>query len=231
MWTAPEPERSFVEAAAAEPGRLRVGWTVKPTTPGVRVDPRNIRAVEWMAQVLTDLGHDVHEIDPHWPDTTLAFIPQFLGGLKVQARGVEHYERLEPRTRQTYRLGTWVTPGVVRRGLRVGERVSAKANRIFDHVDVLLTPTMPGRPPKVGQLDRLGLATTIPRSMSTIAFTALWNVTGNPAAAVPAGIADDGLPLSCQLVGRRADETTLLSLAAQVEEARPWTMPPPERYS
>jgi amidase len=58
-----------------------------------------------------------------------------------------------------------------------------------------------------------------------IAYAALWNVAGNPAAAVPAGVADDGLPLSVQLVGRRHDETTLLSLSAQLETARPWTMP------
>ena len=58
-----------------------------------------------------------------------------------------------------------------------------------------------------------------------IAYTALWNVTGNPAASVPAGIGGDGLPLACQLVGRHGDETTLLSLSAQIEAARPWSMP------
>jgi amidase len=58
-----------------------------------------------------------------------------------------------------------------------------------------------------------------------IAYAALWNVSGNPAAAVPAGVAADGLPLSVQLVGRLDDETTLLSLSAQLEAARPWTMP------
>ncbi len=231
MWRAPEPETSFTEAAAADPGRLRIGWTVKPAARGVRVDPRHVRAVEWLAQVLTDLGHDVHEVDPNLPDPTVAFVPQFFGGLRVQSREVEHFDRLERRTRQTYRMGTWATPGVVERALRLGERVSAKANRVFDHVDVLLTPTLACRPPKVGRLARGGTVTAALRSMPMIAFTALWNVTGNPAAAVPAGIADDGLPLSCQLVGRRAEETTLLSLAGQVEEARPWTMPPAERFS
>ena len=49
-------------------------------------------------------------------------------------------------------------------------------------------------------------------------------MTGNPAASVPAGIATDGLPLAVQLVGR--DEPTLLSLAAQLERARPWPAPP-----
>ena len=49
-----------------------------------------------------------------------------------------------------------------------------------------------------------------------------WNYIGNPAASVPAGFTDDGLPLSVQLVGRPNDEATLLSLAAQLEAERPW---------
>ena len=57
-----------------------------------------------------------------------------------------------------------------------------------------------------------------------IAWTALWNVTGNPAASVPTGLAADGLPVGVQLVGRLGDEPTLLSLSAQLERARPWPL-------
>ena len=63
---------------------------------------------------------------------------------------MEHYERLERRTRETYRLGAWVRPRVIERALRQTEKVSAKANRVFDDVDVLLTPTTAHRPPRVG---------------------------------------------------------------------------------
>ncbi|MGH3563741.1 MAG: amidase family protein, partial [Mycobacterium sp.] len=50
----------------------------------------------------------------------------------------------------------------------------------------------------------------------------IWNLTGQPAAAVPWGFDRDGLPVAIQLVGRPYDEATLLSLAAQIEQARPW---------
>jgi amidase len=53
-------------------------------------------------------------------------------------------------------------------------------------------------------------------------FTGVWNYTGQPAAAVPAGFTPHGLPLSVQLVGRPNDEATLLSLATQIEAERPW---------
>ena len=74
-------------------------------------------------------------------------------------------------------------------------------------------------------LDKGGTVRAALAAQPMIAYCALWNVTGNPAASVPAGIAADGLPLAVQLVGRHNDETTLLSLSAQIEAARPWTMP------
>jgi amidase len=50
----------------------------------------------------------------------------------------------------------------------------------------------------------------------------VWNVTGQPAASVPAGLDDDGLPVGVQLVGRRGEDALLLALSAQIEAVRPW---------
>ena len=227
LFSAEEPATGFAEAARSEPGRLRIGWSTRSAIKGLRPDPAHVAAVEETAQLLTDLGHEVVEVDPHYPDATLAFLPQFFAGVRTESDAVEHYDRLERRTRETYRLGAWVRPGVVRRALAAGERVARRANRVFDEqrLDVLLTPVLAHRPPEVGVLDGGGTVRAALRSQPMIAYTALWNVTGNPAASVPAGVAADGLPLAVQLVGRRHDETTLLSLSAQLEAARPWTVP------
>jgi amidase len=56
-----------------------------------------------------------------------------------------------------------------------------------------------------------------------VPFTILRNVTGQPAASVPVGLSSHGLPLAVQLVGRPDDETTLLSLASQIETECPWS--------
>ena len=164
----------------------------------------------------------MEEVDPGYPDPTVAFVPQFFGGLRAEAAATEHPERLERRTRETLRLGAWVRPAVVEWAMRKGEKVAATANLVFDRFDLLLTPTIAQRPPKVGMLDGVGTVQVALRSMPMIAYTALWNVTGNPAASVPVGFADDGLPLAVQLVGRRNDETTILNVAAQLERAQPW---------
>ncbi len=215
---------SFADAAQREPGRLRIGWSPKPVARGVKPDPIHVRALQDTARLLSDLGHDVREIEPRYPDPTPAFVPQFFAGIRAESDAMEHFERLERRTRETYRLGSWVTPRVAEWAVRASEKVSTKANRIFDDVDVLLTPAIAHRPPRVGIIDGRGTVGSALVSLPAIAYAALWNVAGNPAASVPCGTAEDGLPVGVQLVGRTDDETTLLSLSAQIEQARPWPL-------
>jgi amidase len=224
LFTAPEPSTSFIAAAGSDPGRLRIGWSTRPVTRGVRPAPEHVSAVEETARLLADLGHDVREIDPHYPDPTFAFLAQNWAGVRAEADVVEHFDRLESRTRQWCRMGSWVTPTLLDRALASGERVGEKANRVFEDVDVLLTPVVGPRPHAVPVLRRGGAVGAGLRSTPMIAWTALWNVTGNPAASVPAGLAPDGLPVAVQLVGRIGDETTILRAAAQLERARPWPL-------
>jgi amidase len=219
---AEEPSSSFVDAVRAPTRALRIAWSTKPVTLGVRPDPQNVQAVVATAELLSSLGHHVEEVDPRYPDPTAAFIPQFFGGVRAEAEEMERPELLERRTRETVRLGAWVRPRVVEWAMRQGEKVAEKANRLFETHDLLLTPVIAPRPPEVGVLDGAGTVTAALKSMPMIAYTALWNVTGNPAASVPAGFGADGLPLAVQLVGRPHDEPTILSVSAQLEEARPW---------
>ena len=139
---------------------------------------------------------------------------------------MQHYDRLERRTRQTYRMGSWVRPGVIDKALALTEKVAARANRVFDDVDVLLTPTIAHRPPEVGVLGGRGTIASALVSQPAIAYVALWNVAGNPAASVPRGLGDDGLPTAVQLVGPTDGEPLLLALSAQLEAASPWQLVP-----
>jgi len=222
LFQAPAPD-SLVDASRRDPGRLTIGWSTKPVTKGIKPHPEVVAGVEQLSRTLSDLGHDVRPIDPGYPDPTAAFIPLFFAGVRSEADAVEHFDRLESRTKQAVRLGVWATPKVVRRAMKAGERVAEKANRVFDQVDVLLTPTIAPLPPRTPRLKRGGAPAAMLKALPMIAYTGLWNVTGNPAASVPAGISRGGLPLGAQLVGRMYDETTLVSLAAQLEEATRWT--------
>jgi amidase len=215
-------DESFASAAAREPGRLRVGWSLKVPSAGVRLDPVHAQAVRDTAALLTELGHDVAEVDVRYPDPTSAFVPQFLAGVRTEADQVDHFDRLERRTRETYRLGSWVTPRVRDAALRQTEAYSRRLNRVFEDVDVLLTPVTAHRPPKLGIVMGKGTVRSSLASLPTVTYMVPWNLAGNPAASVPTGIGADGLPVAVQLVGRTDDEPTVLSLSAQLERARPF---------
>ena len=66
------------------------------------------------------------EVDPQYPDPTAAFVPQFFAGIRAEADAMDHYERLERRTRETYRLGSWVTPRVIEWALAQTEKVAPR---------------------------------------------------------------------------------------------------------
>ena len=97
--------------------------------------------------------------------------------------------------------------------------------------DVLLAPvcTMIARP--LGWFDADGDGTEdFERQKRYAAFTALFNVTGQPAVSVPLHWTAAGLPVGSMLVGRPADEATLLALSAQLEAARPWAQRHPDGW-
>jgi amidase len=95
----------------------------------------------------------------------------------------------------------------------------------LEQYDVLLTPALAERPLALGTLDAAAAEPlkTFARSGYFTPFTPIFNASGQPAIALPLFQGDDGLPLAVQLAGRPAGEATLLSLAAQLEAAEPWS--------
>jgi amidase len=99
----------------------------------------------------------------------------------------------------------------------------------FERHDVLLTPLCARPPVRAAQWEGRGALYTLLAMVSVYPFTGHWNLTGQPAIAVPAGSAEDGMPVGLQLVGRPGEEATLIALAAQLEAELDWPArrPPP----
>jgi amidase len=220
----PPPERPFVESAKAPPGTLRVA--VSTATPRalvpVTISDISKGAVEGMAEVLRSLGHQTEARDPDWGSIGNNTVPRYLGGLAEDVAEVPNPERLERRTRGFGRLGSLV-PDKVLEAARRGERADAeRIGTIFESFDVLMTPVMGGTALPVRRWEGRGALWTLLGMSRFYPYCIPWNHLGNPAMAVPAGTAEDGMPLSVQIIGRPGDEATLLSLAAQIEAERPW---------
>jgi amidase len=223
--TLPTPDGGFVAAAASPPGRLRIALSTKVPPPLVaRVGRAQRAAVAEAGTLLRDLGHDVVERDPDVPASAVSghALPRYFRGVYDDVAALPHPERLDRRTRAFARIGGLFTERRMA-AIRAAEGdLSARLQSIFDDVDVLVTPGTATGPSRIGAYARRGAISTLTLVAARVPFQAMFNVTGQPAAVVPWGFDDDGIPTSIQMVGRPFDEATLLSLGAQIERAHPW---------
>jgi amidase len=128
------------------------------------------------------------------------------------------------------RLGGAIGPGLLERAMAAEPRIAERLGEPFAEHDVLMTPTVAAQAPSIGRLQGRGALWTLNTVAGWVPYNGAWNVTGQPAAAVPVGFSPDGLPQSVQLVGRPGAEATLLSLSAQLEAERPWAQERPPAF-
>jgi len=211
----------FAAAAAREPGPLRIACSTRnplfaPVAPELRA------AYEETIVLLRSLGHAVERVDPPFGDILTEVVPRYLRGIADDAAQLAHPRRLERRTRAMARMGRLLAPAALARARAREGATTARLGRVFAGHDVLLTPATAQLPLPIGRYEGRGALWTFNGVARYTPYTPPWNVTGQPAASVPAGFTAEGVPLGVQLVGRVGDEATLLSLSAQLEAARPW---------
>jgi amidase len=206
------------------PPRLRIAVSEAfPAGTRGRLTDETLAALHGTAELLRELGHEVVEADlPVGVRDGLLIVGLMFRGIRELVGEMERPQRLERRTRAMARPGRLISDGTVERLLQAEQRLAERAGRLFADHDVLLTPMMSEPAVPAGIMEGRGALATYLWSTRWVPFNVLWNSTGQPAASVPAGFSAGGLPLAVQLVGRPHDEATLLSLAAQLEEARPW---------
>ena len=223
--TMPGPDGGFVGAAAREPGRLRIALSTKVPPPFVvNIGKEQRAAVDEAGALLRELGHDVVTRDPDYPPAAIYanYLPRFFRGIYNDVRLLPHQDRLEKRTRNMARIGSLLSDRRMA-NVRAGESaLAARIQSIFDDVDVVITPGNATGPSRIGAYQRRGAISSLLLVSGRVPFFEIWNLTGQPAAAVPWGLDRNGVPLSVQLVGRPRDEATLLALSAQIEATRPW---------
>jgi amidase len=130
---------------------------------------------------------------------------------------------MERSTRQMAAMGRYLVPPRRREAILAARtRTTARITALWEEFDVLLLPALAKTAIAAeGGYGKSAVA-AVDISGRFAPFTPVFNITGQPAISIPAGIAADGLPLAVQLVGRVGAEDTLYSLAAQIEEAAPW---------
>jgi Asp-tRNA(Asn)/Glu-tRNA(Gln) amidotransferase A subunit family amidase len=214
------------------PGRLRVG-VVRTGRPGATVDADCLTAVDRAAQLVEQLGHDVHEValPIDWPTllATMGTIVSTNIAASVQARAAElgrepGPDDLEAMVRAQLAMAGQRSAVDYARAVQAMHAIGRTMGAFFRDVDLVVTPTLGTVPLPIGELfaDTDDLAAFGARAGRVSQFLGLSNVTGQPAMSVPLHWNDAGLPIGVQVIGRFGAEATLLAVARQLEEAAPW---------
>ena len=227
---APAPEEPFAAAAAREPRPLRIGLTTFPPI-DCPVDPTCADAVAEAGKLLEELGHHVEEVDPQWriPAVGAMFVSAFGSGIALavlyggMVSGREPTaESVEPMTWAIYQHASELSAVAYLAEVAQLQGFARGLMGLWQDHDVLLTPSLAQRPVPIGEYDTgLGMEEWA-RTGEFTPYTAIANITGQPAISLPLFQGPDGLPTGVHLIGPPAGEALLLSLSAQIENARPW---------
>jgi aspartyl-tRNA(Asn)/glutamyl-tRNA(Gln) amidotransferase subunit A len=201
---------------------LRVAWS--PTLGYAPVQPAVREATQAAAASFSDLGCDVTEIDPPVPNPAEIIDVMWAGAMAGYFAG-----RLE----QVGHLLDQNLRAVVERAgsLSAADLASAQQRRnayysalhaFMRDYDLLLTPTLPVTAFTAGRDEPDGWQRSLLAPLDWTPFTYPFNLTGQPAATVPCGVDNEGLPIGLQIVGRWRDDRTVLRAAAAFETIRPW---------
>jgi amidase len=229
---APPPAEPFATTAAAEPRPLRVALTMTPPIPDAAPGAAQVAAVREAGEALAALGHEVEEVEAPWQNEGLAHVFTAVFGPAVcsQAAFGAIISGREPAAEDMESLSWWLwqtCKGIDAVGAEVSRVQIQAAGRMVvtwtSQWDVVITPALSEAPVTIGTIDPTADDPDVRfrRSATFTPYTALLNVSGQPAISVPLAEAD-GLPVGVQLIGRPAEEGALLAVAAQLETARPW---------
>ncbi len=218
---APPPPRPFLEEVGADPGRLRIAFTVASPIP-FPIDDAVIGVAREAAEALAALGHEVVEQTPPWVDDVLLSAFAKLWQVGPALYPVPDQELLEPLNRALAAAAHETSSVAFAQSVGGLQRLARRIVAFWNDVDVVLTPGLAKLPVPIGWVfGPVDPWEQFRRGGEFTPFTPIVNVTGQPAAMVPFGVVD-GLPVGIHLIGRPADEATLFRLASQIEQAHPW---------
>ncbi|MBA3653686.1 MAG: amidase [Actinobacteria bacterium] len=227
------PDRPFLAEVGADPGRLRIGYTGR-IGDGSLGHPDCIAGLDATVALLVELGH--HVVETRLPAFTehegaaigivFSSATAWILDYWIKRLGREPAaDEIEPLTRAYWEMGKHVSAAAYLRSIETLQRYSRRIATSFAGFDVFLNPTVSAPPLRLGEMvstdDEPLRAADV--GSTTVAYSGvIANLTGNPAMSVPLHWNDETLPIGMHFLGRYGDEATLLRLAGQLEQARPW---------
>ena len=232
-YAAPPPARPFAQEIGADPGRLRIALMTQPPA-DVAIDPECAAAAREAAQLCESLGHFVEEARPDYDHAALEramwtiVCVNLRNALEMRGQALGRAptaEDVELATWQGAERGRAASAMDYVRAVNILHGLSRRLAGFFERWDAILSPTLASPPLPLNTIDQNGLEfdAYLARLSPYMPFTPLYNATGFPAMSVPLHWADEGLPVGVHFGAPYGREDRLIRLAAQLEQARPWS--------
>ena len=218
----PGGDVDWMECVEGELGGLRIAYS--RDWGYATVDSEVGRVVEEALEVFTsELGCLIESADPGWDDPYDAFrgliaLDTDLDGMRALAD--EYEEDMSPHLVEFLRE-RW-TAEEFTNAVQARKALTNRMWRFMAEYDLLITPTVAVPPFAINVQGPTEIAGRPVHEGGWLPFTYPMNLTGQPAASVPAGWTDNGLPVGMQIVGRHLDDALVLKASAALETVRPW---------
>lgn len=229
-YTAPLPAGRYADLSQVELAPLRVAVTTQAWS-GAAVDPEVASVAVRAGLLLQELGHSVVEAKPalDWDAVIQSMVPAEIAFLAGAFRGAPRPPdpaKLEAVSRQLFEEAKELSVFDLLGAFDAQNRVSRSVGTFFTTYDLLITPTLGQLPAPHGTLQYNDPDHTVTSWIRSVfdygPFTAVFNISGQPAISLPLGYSASGLPIGVQFVARYGQEDLLLRIAGQLERAMPW---------
>jgi amidase len=212
----PDPAMTFLAATQQTQQPLQIAFATAVSPMG-EADPACQQAVLETVDLMAELGHQVSSGCPDFTALLEPFITIWQAGATVINIPGEMLGKMN-----RWMLAQAGSTGDYLRAIAAMHQSAREIVAFFNTVDVLVLPTYLAPPIRIGEWAEKTPEATLEAIIRWIAPTPAFNATGQPAISLPLGFSSTGLPIGVQLVGRPAAESTLISLAAAIEKAKPW---------
>jgi amidase len=232
-YNAPVPERPFALEVGADPGRLRIGLLTRGAR-RPRFEPACAEAAGAASRALESLGHHVVEAELELSEAAVAAVVAVTNAGLADYEDVD-WERTEPHVQAARQTAAALDSLDY---VAAVHALQGETRRLVAHWgvdwDVLVMPTMPIEPPLAGDVLAASRAhpyrpNPLVQDMSLLTWP--FNMSGQPAISLPLHMSPSALPIGVQLVGGPWEEAHLLRVAAQLEQALPWTARRPAGFA
>ena len=220
----------YVAACERDPRPLRIAWS--PTFGYATPEPEVRAIVEQAVQTFAAIGCTIEEVAaPFGDDPAEIWSAEFYAGVGTRLATTLREQRklLDPEVAAIVEHALALPAEQYHQAIVGRYALRERMRKLFERYDLLLSPTLPVASVAVGVSVPPGLAGR--NLVSWVSYTYPFNLTGQPAASIPAGFTSKDLPVGLQLVARAYGEADLFAAASAFEAARPWAQRRPPQLA